>query len=237
MSFAIVIPAFNEARTIGRVLDVVRQVEETNEIIVVDDGSTDGTAEVVRAAQGKDPRLHLIVLPQNQGKAAAVVAGANRSHHDVIVLLDADLVGLRPEHVDQLVAPVLQHNYAMSTVVLRQADGQLDWAHWPTSILSGQRCLRWRLFRDCAGLETSRWSIEVALNLHARQQGYRVQWIDWCGVGHVGRTKKLGILGGVGSIIAMWAQIGRYVVQQSLRPVVSTGELARQRKTQNVAQQ
>jgi glycosyltransferase involved in cell wall biosynthesis len=226
MSFAIIIPAFNEARTIGQVLAVVRQVDAAREILVVDDGSTDGTADVVRAAQQVDPRLQLIVLPRNQGKAAAVVAGANLSHHDVLVLLDADLVGLRPEHIDQLIEPVLQHNYAMSSVVLRQGDGQLDWAHWPTPILSGQRCLRWRLFRNCAGLETARWSIEVAFNLHARQQRYRVRWIDWYGVGHVGRTKKLGVWGGVASIIAMWAHIGRYVVQQSLRPVVSTGELA-----------
>jgi polyisoprenyl-phosphate glycosyltransferase len=214
MSFSILIPAYNEAERIGRVLAVALQTPGAGEIIVVDDGSTDETSAVVRVWQQGSPRLHLLTLVQNQGKAGAVVAGANQSQHDVIVLLDADLVGLQPAQIQALADPVLHGRCAMSAVVLRQANGRVDWAHWPTAILSGQRCLRWRLFRHCAGLKQARWSIEVALNLHARQYEYPVAWVDWYSVGHVSRTRKAGWLGGIGSIAAMWLEIGWYVMQQ-----------------------
>ena len=98
---SVLIPAFNEAKVIAgsvaRILDS-RHVEL--EVIVIDDGSVDGTSDIVRAAFGSDPRVTLLTLP-NGGKARAINAGLAKAHGDVVVALDAD-THFEPETIARL---------------------------------------------------------------------------------------------------------------------------------------
>lgn len=92
----IVVPAYNESGRLGRSLDLIsahlaRFAHRDTEVIVVDDGSTDGTPELVREWCARWPALRLIQLPTNRGKGAAVRAGVLASHGDVIAFADADL--------------------------------------------------------------------------------------------------------------------------------------------------
>jgi glycosyltransferase involved in cell wall biosynthesis len=86
---SVVIPAFNEVNAIGPQIDEVRQVLEVSgwpfEIIVVDDGSGDGTAEAVRAHA-----VRLVQLPYNRGYGAALKAGIATAQNEWIVITDAD---------------------------------------------------------------------------------------------------------------------------------------------------
>jgi glycosyltransferase involved in cell wall biosynthesis len=87
--FSVVIPTFNRANLIGRAIDsVLAQTMGDFEIIVVDDGSSDGTREVVNALT--DPRIRLIPLASNQGAAAARNAGIAAARGELISLLDSD---------------------------------------------------------------------------------------------------------------------------------------------------
>lgn len=93
-TLSIIIPAFNEAH---RLPESLRQIHEwltrqpfTAEVIVVDDGSVDDTAAVVRAAMASWPALSLLVAPHN-GKGAAVRAGALSAQGDLVAFADADL--------------------------------------------------------------------------------------------------------------------------------------------------
>ncbi len=87
----VIIPVFNERRTIAEAIRRAREQEIPvgREVIVVDDGSTDGTQEVVK--QLLDSTVRLIEQPQNQGKGAAVRAGIASATGDVLVIYDADL--------------------------------------------------------------------------------------------------------------------------------------------------
>jgi glycosyltransferase involved in cell wall biosynthesis len=94
-AYSIVIPAFNEAgripATLGSVVDCIRQQGWTAEVVVVDDGSTDATAQVVRAFAAHAPEVRLMQNPGNRGKGYSVRAGLLQALGEVVMFTDADL--------------------------------------------------------------------------------------------------------------------------------------------------
>ncbi|HEX3131802.1 MAG TPA: glycosyltransferase family 2 protein [Thermoanaerobaculia bacterium] len=92
---SVLVPVLNEAETVEelarRVADVLEGMGRTFEIIFVDDGSSDGTPARVRQARERDPRVKLVRLRRNFGKAAALSAGFDHSNGRIIVTMDGDL--------------------------------------------------------------------------------------------------------------------------------------------------
>lgn len=92
---SVVIPAFDEARrlqdSLSRITTYLRERFARWDILIVDDGSTDGTADLVTRLHGSDARIHLLRLPMNQGKGAAVRAGMLAARGDLRLFSDADL--------------------------------------------------------------------------------------------------------------------------------------------------
>ena len=90
MNLSIIIPVYNE---VGNVSEIIKRVQAqglANEIIVVDDGSIDGTRDLLREL-GSQEKLHVIMHDRNQGKGAAVVTGFNAAQGDILLIQDADL--------------------------------------------------------------------------------------------------------------------------------------------------
>ena len=105
MRLSVVIPVYNEAATIREILERVRAVEIPKEVIVVDDGSTDGTREILRALSLPD--VQVAFHDRNQGKGAALRTGFARVKADVVLIQDADLE-YDPSDYPRLLRPILE---------------------------------------------------------------------------------------------------------------------------------
>jgi glycosyltransferase involved in cell wall biosynthesis len=90
MKITVVIPAYNEVQTIRKILASVQDTNRVDEILVVDDGSTDGTRAVLKELDGSRS-IRVILHEKNQGKGAAVMTGVRQASGDVIIIQDADL--------------------------------------------------------------------------------------------------------------------------------------------------
>ena len=101
---SIIVPAFNERATIEEVLRRLRQVQRPLQIIVVDDGSTDGTTDLLRASADRS-EIELVVHSANQGKGAAVRSGLAHVRGDIVIIQDADLE-YDPADFPHLLAPI-----------------------------------------------------------------------------------------------------------------------------------
>ena len=102
MKVTFIIPAFNEARTIDEVLRRVEALDLECEVIVVDDGSTDGTGDLAAAHEGV-----IVIRQANRGKGAAIRTAIPRVGGDIVVIQDADME-YDPAEVPALIDPIVQ---------------------------------------------------------------------------------------------------------------------------------
>lgn len=91
LTLSVIIPCYNEVSSIREVLDSVQEVGVVSEIIIVDDGSTDGTRDVLKALEAENrPAVRILYHTHNQGKGAALVTGFKHAVSDVLLIQDAD---------------------------------------------------------------------------------------------------------------------------------------------------
>ncbi len=200
---AAVIPAYNEADNIWRVLEVLSQPAcPVDEVIVVDDGSQDGTAEVA-ARYGARVVRHGC----NRGKGDALLTGFRATGAEVLLTLDADLVGLRIHHVRRLLEPVLGGEADMSVGVFIQGRGPTDWALRLTPVLSGQRCFRRAAIRGLELLAGTGFGAEVVLSRLARRSGARIMHVQLVGLTQRMKEEKRGFWRGVRDRARMYVEI------------------------------
>ena len=104
---SVLVPVYNEERTVAEILARVLALGPVvKEIVVVDDGSKDRTAEIVRANAASEPKIRFHQLPHNQGKTAAIRKALELATGDVLIVQDADLE-YDPAEIPEVIEPIL----------------------------------------------------------------------------------------------------------------------------------
>lgn len=212
MKVACIIPAYNEEKTIADVINVVKNVSEIDEIIVVSDGSTDNTSEISRNLGVKT-----LEFKNNRGKGAAVKSGVESTDADVIVFLDADLIGLTSNHVIELLSPIINESVDMTIGVFGSGRLATDLAQKVAPNLSGQRALRRKVISDMDGIDMTRYGVEVALTRIAERENYNVKTVVLKDMTHIMKEEKLGFTKGFAARIKMYWDIIKCLVDDEFQ--------------------
>lgn len=200
------IPAFNEAARIGRVLEAVKDHPMIGHTLVIDDGSTDDTADIARTCGAR-----VIRTPGNQGKARALVAGLKTIESGHVLLLDADLIGLTSLSITALATPVVDGT-AAAALSLR-GNAPLVWRMIGVDYITGERVLPYSLLapqlEQIAALPS--FGFEVFLNELLIAAGKPVAIVAWPDVASPSKANKRGFAAGARADILMMGDIFRTV--------------------------
>jgi glycosyltransferase involved in cell wall biosynthesis len=172
------IPAYNEEPRVAAVVQACWGCDLVSQVVVVDDGSDDGTAEAAEAAGAT------VVRQENGGIGSALVAGALAAHSPVLVRLDADLYGLRASDVERLLRPVVT---GAADMAIAEPDGVTNPLWW-----SGQRALPTRWILEVQRMQKEGYGADMLLTRYARQLGARIVMVPWPGVRSAEKREKWG---------------------------------------------
>jgi glycosyltransferase involved in cell wall biosynthesis len=109
MKLSVVMPVYNERRTLRQVVERVLAVPLELELLCVDDGSQDGSREILAELQKQYPQMRVFLLSKNMGKGAALRRGIQEASGDFVIIQDADLE-YDPSDYPKLLAPLIQGN-------------------------------------------------------------------------------------------------------------------------------
>lgn len=206
---AIIVPAFNEGARIAQVLNAIKGASHISEIIVVNDGSIDNTSSEAKNVEG----VHVIDLVKNVGKGGAMAAGVASTNAQIIAFVDADLEGLRAEHVDQIIKPILRDECDMCVGVFRGGKIGSNAAMAVASFLSGQRAIKREFFEAIPYIGELRYGVEVAITDAMRKRKARVKRVVLRGVSNCYKEEKLGLVKGIQARTKMYRDIREAMVR------------------------
>ncbi|MEN9614357.1 MAG: hypothetical protein RLZZ347_664 [Candidatus Parcubacteria bacterium] len=188
-----IIPAYNEGKRIRTVLEVATVHPLIDEVIVVDDGSVDGTGEI--ASEFK--KIRLIVHKHNQGKSISLYDGIAQASGTFVFFLDADLLGLSAENITSLITPVLSGVAEVSISLRRNAPRA--WHAIGIDYISGERVLPKGILLPYLTQvpSLSRFGFEVFLNRLIIANRCRVKIVKWPNVDSPYKATKVGFWRGI----------------------------------------
>ncbi len=199
---AAIVVAYNEAETIGGVIRPMVQAHLFDEIIVISDGSTDQTA--LRARQAGATLVH--ELPIKGGKGQAMLHGLTHTDAPILFFADADLIGLRPEHLAAILEPVLSGKKMMN-VGLRDRGKFLTLlaAHLP--LIGGERALARHVISSVDPKFLQGFMIESTLNYHCRKEKLAYGSVSCPGLKIKRKMEKVGFWSGFKEYLRMYFQV------------------------------
>lgn len=219
---SILIPVFNEERCLPELLRRLDAVPFPIpvEIVLADDGSTDGTAAILAALTG-NPRYQVLRLGQNRGKAAAIQCAIEHAHGDLYIIQDADLE-YDPAQIPRLLTPILRGDadIVYGSRFLGRLEGMKPlhvWGNrfltWVTNRLYGTRltdmetCYKLApatLYRSL-DIASRRFELEPEITAKLLRQGHAIVEVPICFQGRGrGEGKKISWIDGFGAVRVLW---------------------------------
>jgi polyisoprenyl-phosphate glycosyltransferase len=204
MKTAAIVPAYNEEKNISPVLKVLLSHNGIDQVLVVDGGSQDRTAEVARKLGAE-----VMVLEGSQGKGGAMKAGVEKTDAEIISFFDADLVGLTSDHVSLLLNPVAEGGAAMSVAVRDRYWGlplffiRID----PLLAIAGERAMKRFIFESIPDKFIKGFAVETSLNYFCKINNLKIAYPLLKGLDVIVKEKKWGWYQGFKNRIMMMGQL------------------------------
>lgn len=217
-----IVPAYNEGPRIGAVLAALTAHPLIDEVLVVDDGSTDDTVALVSAMAG----ITLLRQWPNAGKTQALAAGIAAARHPHLLFIDADLLGLRPKDLTALIRPVLDGHADLAISLRRNAPALWRWIG--IDYISGERMLKRDLIGDRLGELPGlpRFGFEVWMNRLCLARKARIAVVLWPEVDSPKKSRKFGWTAGIRADARMMHDLLRSATAlELLRQIVGMARL------------
>lgn len=177
MKVSCIIPVYNEAERAPAVIDAILKCKLVDEVVVVNDGSTDKTKEVLEKING----INFISLEKNHGKSYAVITALKLTKNELVMMIDSDLIGLSPEDVSALIEPVIQ-NKADVTMSIRD-NSLLVYKLFGCDFFSGERVFYKSILGDFNQMQKLKgFLLESFINQIIIAKKLRIKNIKWNGV-------------------------------------------------------
>ncbi len=191
MKVTAVVPVYNEEKTVGNVLKTLTSSDKIDQVIVINGGSTDSTLEII-----KKFKVKIINLRYPNGKGDAVRIGTKNIKCEILLFFDADLIGLKKEHIDKLLEPVVNEGAAM-VIGLRDKNniiGNMVMPYFP--LTGGERAMLTKVFMEIRKSPLIEgWGLESVMNDYCKKKKLKVVKIKLDGMDHIGlQTKKYGLM-------------------------------------------
>lgn len=217
---SVVIPVYNEAATIEQVIAKVATLPLSLEIVVVDDGSRDGTADVLQRLGQAQPTLKVLHHGRNRGKTAALKTGFAATTGDIVIVQDADLE-YDPEEIPSVVDPILTDSADVvygSRFLVKKASRVLYFYHYlankaltfisnlltnlnMTDVETGYKAFRGEIIRNMI-ISSSGFGFEIEVTAKVAKLNCRVFEVP---ISYYGRTyaegKKIGLKDGIFALV------------------------------------
>ncbi len=203
---AALVPAYNEEQNIEPVLTVLKEASILDKVLVIDDGSKDNTADIV-----KKHGFEVLQLKKNQGKGAAMEAGLKKIEYaDIYIFIDADLVGLSTKHIEDMITPLIEDK-ELSMTLGKFVGGRksTDWAQKIVPQISGQRAIKSNLAKALPSLKDQGFGVEITISRFAKKNGFKNQEIILKNITQVMKEEKQGFRRGFGNRLKMYGHIAK----------------------------
>lgn len=240
MKLSVVIPVYNERRTLRQLLQRVLEVPFETEVLCVDDGSSDGSRELLAELETKHPQLRVFLQPKNCGKGSALRRGIQEASGDFVVIQDADLE-YDPSDYPSLLEPLIQGkaDVVYGSRFLGSGPHRVLYfwhsvANWILTLISN--CLTninltdmetcYKVFRreviQSIPLQEDRFGFEPEITVKIAKRKLRIYEV---GISYAGRTyeegKKIGWKDGVW---ALWCLLKYSVLEPVVQPQLENSE-------------
>jgi glycosyltransferase involved in cell wall biosynthesis len=159
--------------------------------------------------------VQVVSLPENLGKAKALDEGVTRARNDVLLFLDADLVGLTEEHIERFVRTYADTGVDMVVGVFANGRKKTDFAQKFNPYASGQRMLTKRMWeRAKANVHEMNYGIEFALSKLATKEGWSKEKVKLNGVTHILKEEKRGFAKGLRDRFKMYGDMIKWLFKK-----------------------